>query len=124
MALKKKKEYKNGTSAEYHNIASISITPITVKERIITKQVTEDERAENPKARTEFEEREVEKYSLTIKVRSYVSEKIRRKDPNAFLETFLKHKDINKENFTSTDLFTQAYALIKEDSEFADAENT
>jgi hypothetical protein len=123
MALKKKKEYKNGTAAEYHNIASILITPITVKERVITRQVTEEERKENPKARTEFEEREVEKYALTIKARSYVSEQVRRKDPNAFLETFLKCKDINKENFTSADLFAQAYTLIKEDSEFADAED-
>lgn len=123
MALKKKKEYKNGTSTEYHNISSITIVPITVKEKVVTKEVTDEEKKKNPLARTEFTETSVEKYTMTVKVRSYVSEKIRREDPNAFLETFSRHKDIDKTDFSSTNLFAQAYALIKEDSEFEEAEN-
>lgn len=123
MALKKKKEYKNGTSTEYHNISSITIIPTTVKEKVVTKEATDEEKKKNPLARTEFTETSVEKYTMTVKVRSYVSEKIRREDPNAFLETFSRYKDIDKTDFSSTDLFAQAYALIKEDSEFAEAEN-
>lgn len=121
MALKKKKEYKNGTSTEYHNISSITIIPTTVKEKVVTKEATDEEKKKNPLARTEFTEKSVEKYTMTVKVRSYVSEKIRREDPNAFLETFARYKDIDKKDFSSTDLFAQAYALIKEDSEFTDA---
>lgn len=123
MALKKKREYKNGTSAEYHNIASILITPIVVKEKVVTKAVTDEERKNNPFARTEFVENSVEKYTMTVKVRSYVSEKIRREDPNACLETFVRYKEINKEDFTTTDLFAQAYSLIKEDQVFIGAQD-
>ena len=77
MALKKKKEYKNGTSAEYHNIASILITPTVTKEKVVTKAVTDEERSKDPFARTEFVEKAVEKYTMAVKMRSYVSEKIR-----------------------------------------------
>lgn len=123
MALKKKKEYKNGTSAEYHNIASILITPTVVKEKVVTKAVTDEEKKKDPLARTEFIENPVEKYTMTVKMRSYVSEKIRREDSTACLETFVRYKEINKEDFTTADLFAQAYSLIKEDAEFSGAED-
>lgn len=123
MALKKKKVYKNGTSAEYHNIASILITPTITKEKVVTKAVTDEERSKDPFARTEFVEKTVEKYTMAVKMRSYVSEKIRREDPNACLETFIRYKEINKEDFSTTDLFAQAYSLIKEDQAFIDAQD-
>ena len=123
MALKMKKEYKNGTSAEYHNIASSLITPTVAKEKVVTKAVTDEEKKKDPLARTEFIENSVEKYVMTVKVRSYVSEKIRREDPNACLETFARYKEIDKKDFTTTNLFEQAYSLIKEDQVFADAQD-
>ena len=123
MALKKQKKYKNGTSSEYHNIASIVLTPIVAKERVVTNTPTDEERNNNPFARTEFYEREIEKYSMAIKIRSYVSEQVRRENPEAFLESFVRYKEVNKEGFSTNELFAQAYAMIKEEDEFKDAED-
>lgn len=125
MALKKQKKYKNGTSAEYHNIGSIELIPYSVVHEVVTQAPNEEERKNSPHPLMNYEmENSVEEgYQMVVNVRSYVSESIRRQDASQYLSNSKKYKKISKKDFNSKDIFKQAYALVKESEEFSDAED-
>lgn len=125
MALKKKKEYKNGTNAEYHNIGSIELIPYSTIKETVTKGPDEEARKNSvyPIMDYEMEESKDEGYQMVINVRSYVSEKVRRKDPSQYLSASKKYQKIPKEAFNSADIFQQAYNFIKNSEEFSDSED-
>ena len=106
MALKKTKQYSNGTSANYHKILSIEL---------VAHDATDDENIEEIIAQ--------EWYEMIIELCSYHSEDIRRNSIDAYLETNYITTNIAKTEFNSADLFTQAYNYLKTTSAFKDAED-
>ena len=124
MALKKKRVFKNGTSAEYHNVAAIELIPFSRQE--LKNPPTEEEKkrskayydlATNPEMITKTG------YRMTVTVRSFASRKVRDADPSLYLESFKRSKEYSREEFDSKNIFTQAYDLIKQTEEFANSED-
>lgn len=122
MALKKKIEYQNGTSAEYHNISSISIYPFDLIQEAVIEQY------EGYPEQTHILEEllpqlPLERYKLIIKVNSYVNESIRRQHPEAHLESYTFDHDINRIDLKDVDVYVYVYNFLKTQEKFKDAEN-
>ena len=123
MALKKKKRLDNGTEVSYHKIRTIEIRPYEKEETVITKDVTEAERRANPSARPIYETRLESGYEMLVVVDSYADQETRKKGVAFAIESTRKSQVFPKENFDSANIFQQAYALVKSETDFFDAED-
>ena len=110
MALKKKKEYRNGTSAEYHRIQRIIVEPYQ------ETKVNRVPGSKSPDAKYATETSNG--YRMSVYVNSYASEQIRKTDESLALNSFIVTQNFDKEQFDSADIFKQAYQLLKDQEAF------
>lgn len=121
MALKKKKEYKNGTSAEYHRVKRIIVEPYTeviLEENEPIPGRKKDEIDERP-----LKQKTLKGYKISAILASYSSEEIRRQDSSLFLGETIIVKKVKEKDFNSSNLFPQIYDYIKHTEDFSDAED-
>lgn len=117
MALKKTITLSNGKVAEYHNIGRVALIPYTRETTYMTKA------AEQPGDVPEYQEVIEDGYQIQVTVHSYENEEARRVISPKTVTVFNYSKRVLREGFDSENLFGQIYAFVKEQVDFADAED-
>lgn len=121
MALKKKKKYKNGTSAEYHRIERIIVEPYT--EVILEANEPIPGRKKDEVDDRPLQQKTSKGYKISAILASYTSEEVRRQDSSLLLGETIIVKKVEEKDFNSSNLFPQIYDYIKHTEDFNDAKD-